>query len=75
MALTVALVILYNAFSEALGYVVISFLVLVTLFLALKVRPVPAILIALAATLAIQQAFGVGLRVPLPRSEFLRFLW
>jgi putative tricarboxylic transport membrane protein len=75
MALTVALVILYIAFSEALGFVVSSFLVLVTLFLALKVRPVPAILIALAATLAIQQAFGVGLRVPLPRSEFFRFLW
>ena len=75
MALTVALIVLYIAFSDALGFVPSSFLVLVTLFLALKVRPLPAIAIAILATLVIQQAFGVGLRVPLPRSEFLRFLW
>lgn len=75
MALTVVLVILYIALSDKLGFVPTSFLVLVTLFLALGIRPAPAILIALLATLLIQQAFGVGLRVPLPRNDFLRFLW
>ena len=75
MALTVLLVILYIAFSDWLGFAVSSFLVLVVLFLALEVRPVLAVGIAVLATLVIQQAFGVLLRVPLPRSELLAFLW
>ena len=75
MALTIALVALYIAFSEWLGFVVSSFLVLVTLFLALGVRPLVAIGVAVLATLVIQQSFGVLLRVPLPRNDFLQFLW
>ena len=75
IALTIALVILYIAFSEWLGFTASSFLVLVTLFLALGVRPLPAIAVAILATLVIQQAFGVWLRVPLPRNQLLGFLW
>ena len=75
MALTVLLVVLYIAFADELGFTVSSFLVLVALFLALRVRPVLAIAIAVLATLIIQQAFGVALRVPLPRSEIFPFLW
>lgn len=75
MALTVLLVVLYIAFSDALGFTLSSFLVLVTLFLALRVNPIVAVAVAVLATVLIQQAFGVGLRVPLPRSEFLVFLW
>jgi putative tricarboxylic transport membrane protein len=71
----VLLVVLYIAFSDWLGFALSSFLVLVVLFLALEVRPVLAIGIAVLATLLIQQAFGVLLRVPLPRSEILGFLW
>jgi putative tricarboxylic transport membrane protein len=75
MALTIALVILYIAFSDRLGFTISSFLVLLVLFLAMQVRPVTAVLVALVATLVIQQAFGVLLRVPLPRSDLLGFLW
>jgi putative tricarboxylic transport membrane protein len=75
IALTIVLVALYIAFSDRLGFAASSFLVLVSLFLALRVRPVLAIPIAVLATLVIQQSFGVLLRVPLPRSELLAFLW
>lgn len=75
MALTVLLVVLYIAFSEQIGFILSSFLVLVTLLLATRVRPLVSVAVALVATVAIQQAFGVVLRVPLPRSEFLNFLW
>lgn len=75
MALTLALILLYILFSEQLGFIPSSFLVLLTLFIALRVRPVQAIVLALVVTLAMQQAFGIGLRVPLPRIEFFRFLW
>jgi putative tricarboxylic transport membrane protein len=75
VGLTVLLVALYIAFSERLGFALSSFLVLVSLFLALRVRPVLVVPVAVLATLVIQQAFGVMLRVPLPRSELLAFLW
>ena len=75
MALTVLLVVLYIAFSDRLGFAASSFLVLVLLFFALQVRPVLAVGIAALATLVIQQAFGVVLRVPLPRSDLFGFLW
>ncbi|HET7408689.1 MAG TPA: tripartite tricarboxylate transporter TctB family protein [Paracoccaceae bacterium] len=75
MALTIALIILYILFSGTLGFVPTSFLVLITLFLVLKVRPLLAIVIAVLVTVAMQQAFGIGLRVPLPRNEFFLFLW
>ena len=75
MALTIVLVILYIAFSDLLGFTISSFLVLLVLFLAMRVRPVTALVVAVIATLVIQQAFGVVLRVPLPRSDLLGFLW
>jgi hypothetical protein len=75
IALTVLLVALYIAFSDWLGFALSSFLVLVSLFLARRVRLVLAVPVAVLATLVIQQSFGVLLRVPLPRSELLAFLW
>ena len=75
MLLTVGLVVLYIAFSERLGFTLSSFLVLVTLFLALRVAAWIAVPVAILATLVIQQSFGVLMRVPLPRSEFFSFLW
>jgi putative tricarboxylic transport membrane protein len=75
MALTVLLVVLYIAFADDLGFAASSFLVLLLLFLALRVRPLVAVAVAVIATLLILQAFGVVLRVPLPRSELLGFLW
>jgi putative tricarboxylic transport membrane protein len=75
MILTILLVVLYIAFSDRLGFTLSSFLVLVTLFLAMRVGPLVAVGVAIAATLAIQQAFGVLMRVPLPRSDLFTFLW
>jgi putative tricarboxylic transport membrane protein len=75
IALTILLVVLYIVFSDVLGFTLSSFLVLLVLLLALEVRPVLAVGVAVLATLAIQQAFGVLLRVPLPRSQLLGFLW
>ena len=75
MALTVVLVVLYIAFSRALGFTLSSVLVLITLLLALRVNPLMAIAVSVVATVAIQQAFGVALRVPLPRSDLFGFLW
>jgi putative tricarboxylic transport membrane protein len=75
IALTVLVVVLYIAFSARLGFAVSSFLVLLVLFFAMRVRPIPAIAAAVLATLAIQQAFGVLLRVPLPRNALFAFLW
>ncbi len=75
MALTILLVILYIAFSDRLGFTASSFLLLLVLLLAMQVHPLMAVAVAVVATLVIQQAFGVLLRVPLPRSDFLGFLW
>jgi putative tricarboxylic transport membrane protein len=75
IALTVLLVTLYIAFSDLLGFTLSSFLVLMTLFLVMQVRPVTAVVVAVAATIVTQQAFGVLLRVPLPRSDYFGFLW
>jgi putative tricarboxylic transport membrane protein len=75
MALTVLAVVAYIAFSDRLGFVVTSFLVLLVLLLASQVRVLVAIAVALAATVIIQQAFGVVLRVPLPRNDLFGFLW
>jgi putative tricarboxylic transport membrane protein len=75
MALTVLLVVLYIAFSDRLGFTISSFLVLLVLFLAMQVRPLTAVVVAVVATVLIQQAFGVLLRVPLPRSDYFGFLW
>lgn len=75
IVLTIAVVILYIAFSDMLGFILSSFLLLTTLFFALQVRPLAAIGVAIVATVVIQQAFGVLLRVPLPRSDAFAFLW
>lgn len=75
MALAVGMVILYILFSDRLGFTLSSFLVLMALFLAMRVGLLTSVLVAIAATLVIQQAFGVLLRVPLPRSDVLGFLW
>ena len=75
IGLTLLVVALYIAFSDALGFAASSFLVLVSLLLALRVRAIVAVAVAVVATLAIQQSFGVLLRVPLPRSDLFAFLW
>lgn len=74
LSVALGLTLFYILFSRALGFVPTAFLVIVTLMLTLRTRPLTAIVVSLVATIAIQQAFGRLLLVPLPRSA-LGFLW
>jgi putative tricarboxylic transport membrane protein len=65
-AVTVLGLLLYVLASERLGFIVTGIVMLTALMLALKVRPVAALAVAVAATLLIHIAFYKGLRVPLP---------
>ena len=65
--LTLALLLVYILASEAIGFIPIALLFLLTLFVWLGVRPVPAVVTAVATTIAIHWFFSTMLRVPLPR--------
>lgn len=65
--LTLGLLLLYILVSETVGFILIGLAFLVALFLWLGVRPLPTLMIAVAATLSIQYFFATLLRVPLPR--------
>ena len=59
-------VVAYIAFAEALGFLIVGPLVLLALFIAYGVRPVTAVVTAIAVSLVIHFAFYKLLRVPLP---------
>jgi putative tricarboxylic transport membrane protein len=63
---TVAGLALYVVASEKVGFLVIGTLIVAALMLALRVRVIVALPVALVATLVIHIAFYKGLRVPLP---------
>jgi len=63
---TVAGLALYVVASEKVGFLVIGTLIVAALMLALRVRVIVALPMALVATLVIHVAFYKGLRVPLP---------
>ena len=65
--LTLALLLVYILASEAVGFIPIALVFLLALFVWLGVRLVPAVLIAVVATIAIHWFFSTMLRVPLPR--------
>jgi putative tricarboxylic transport membrane protein len=65
--LTLGMILLYILVSETVGFILISLLFLGSMFLWLGVRPIPAVLTAIIATISIQYFFGTLLRVPLPR--------
>ena len=71
----IALVIAYIALAGRIGFVPIAALTIFALMLVMQVRWWLAVPLALLATLAIQQSFGRLLLVPLPRNDFLSFLW
>ena len=52
--------------SERIGFLIAATVMLTAMMLALRVRVVPALLVALAASVVIHVAFYKGLRVPLP---------
>ncbi len=65
-AVTLLGLLLYVLASERIGFIVTGTVMLAALMSALEVKPVRAIVVALAATVLIHIAFYKGLRVPLP---------
>jgi putative tricarboxylic transport membrane protein len=65
-AVTVGGLLLYVLASEKLGFLITGIVMLVSLMLALRVKPGMALLVSVLSTLAIHIAFYKGLRVPLP---------
>jgi putative tricarboxylic transport membrane protein len=65
--LVIAMLLLYVLAADTVGFIPIALIFLGGLFLWLGVRPLPAIVTAIAATIAIHWFFGSLLRVPLPR--------
>ena len=63
---TFGAMLLYVVASEQIGFLIIATVMLTAMMLALHVRPAPALMVALAASLVIHVAFYKGLRVPLP---------
>ena len=72
--LVLAMLLLYIVASETIGFIPIALVFLGGLFLWLGVRPVTAVVTALAATIAIHWFFGSMLRVPLPRGLLTNLL-
>jgi putative tricarboxylic transport membrane protein len=56
----------YIVFADKVGFLIVAPLVLMAIFLALRVRPGPAIVWALLGTVVVHVAFYKLLRVPLP---------
>ena len=65
-AVTFGVLVLYVVASERIGFLITATVMLTAMMLALRVRVVPALLVALVASLVIHAAFYKGLRVPLP---------
>lgn len=65
--LTLAMLLLYILASETVGFIPIALVFLLALFVWLGVRLLPAVLTAVATTIAIHWFFSTMLRVPLPR--------
>ncbi|MGB3556103.1 MAG: tripartite tricarboxylate transporter TctB family protein [Jannaschia sp.] len=75
VAVALALVVGYILLSGRLGFIPVAAVTILILMLVMRVRWWVAVPLSALATLAIQQAFGRLLLVPLPRSEVFSFLW
>jgi putative tricarboxylic transport membrane protein len=65
--LMLALLLLYILVSETVGFIPLGIFFLGTLFLWFGVRPLTAVITAIAGTIVIHWFFSTLLRVPLPR--------
>ena len=65
----------YIAAADTLGFIPVAVVLLTALFLALRVSPGKAIVIAVLATLVIHFAFYKLLRVPLPWGMLTPYAW
>ncbi|WOI55476.1 tripartite tricarboxylate transporter TctB family protein [Palleronia sp. LCG004] len=75
IAMILGLIVFYILAAPILGFAPTAFAILLVAMLCLGTGPLIAVPVSLVATLAIQQSFGRLLLVPLPRSDFLSFLW
>jgi hypothetical protein len=75
MVVVLALIVLYIVVSPLVGFLPTAFGVMLVSMLILGVGWPVALIVSALAALAIQQSFGRLLLVPLPRTEFLTFLW
>ena len=65
--LVLATLVVYILVSETVGFIPLAMLFLLGMFVWLGVRPLSAVVIAVASTLLIHWFFATLLRVPLPR--------
>jgi putative tricarboxylic transport membrane protein len=63
---TIGAVVAYIALADKLGFLILGPVILLALFIAYGVRPLTAIIVAIAVTFVIHYAFYKLLRVPLP---------
>ena len=75
MLLVLALIIVYVLLSQRVGFIILSFAILLVLFWRLRVPLLRSALIAVLATAFIQVSFVNVLRVPLPGGLLDRLLW
>jgi len=65
--LVIAALLFYIFAVDMLGFVPVSFVIILALSISFGARPLPVIVTAVVATLAINYFFGSIMRVPLPR--------
>ncbi|MCE3270702.1 MAG: hypothetical protein K0S57_1099 [Ramlibacter sp.] len=68
-------VVFYIAVSDKLGFLLTATLILAANFLVLRVRPLPAVAVAVIAALLVHFAFYKLLRVPLPWGVLQGVAW
>lgn len=69
-----ATILVYILVSEWVGFIPTAIALLLTLFLWFQVKPLTAVSVAVAATLAVHWFFATMLRVPLPRGLLTNYL-
>ena len=75
MFAALGLIAVYIVISPIIGFLPTAFGMMVIAMLILGVRLRTALIVSALTAVAIQQSFGKLLLVPLPRSDFLNFLW
>lgn len=73
--LLIAGVIIYIYFSEAIGFIPLSLVIMTVLMVRLGARPLPGIVISFVMTFAIHAMFAKVLLVPLPWGILLPVAW
>jgi putative tricarboxylic transport membrane protein len=75
LAVLLGSVVFYILAAEKLGFLLTASAILMALFLALRVRPVLAVAVAIIATIVVHQAFYKLLKVPLPWGVLKGIAW